>query len=160
MGLINILLGAKKGARTIAEIEAALARLVSERNIAKEAIASALAERNSLLLEDKSDARIGKLDTSTDKARLTVERCDKLEPILLRELATVKGAAKAAKWQELRSRYDSASTDFVHKARAAIAALRVVVANTWGGPRDRLRCRGRDVRGCAQYSEARLARDV
>ena len=130
MGLVANLLGAvggKKAARTIAEIEAALARLVSERNIAQAAIASSLHERDLLLLEDESDARISKLDAAADRHRLTTERCDKLEPILLQELSAATGAARQAQWATLRSRYDLASTDFVHKARAAIAALELLL---------------------------------
>ena len=160
MGLINILLGNKKAARTITEIEAALARLVSERNIAKEAIASALTARDLLLLEDESDVRISKLDAAADRHRLTTERCDKLEPILLQELAAALGGARQVQWATLRSRYDTAATDFVQKSRAAITALEALARICGEAQGTRIRGGGLHFSRCSERPGARPARCV
>jgi phosphoglycolate phosphatase-like HAD superfamily hydrolase len=126
MGIIADLLGTmgskKAASRTIADVEGAIERLTAERATARAAVSSAIAERDGLLLHG-TDEEIESLDRAADRHRLVLDRLEALEPVLLQELATARGAAKAAKWQELRSRYDAAATDFVLKARPATAAL-------------------------------------
>ena len=127
MGLINDLLGAVSGkkARTIADVEAALERLASQRATAKEAVAAAMRQRDELLLVDETDKKIADLDAVADRHRLTLERVDKAEPLLLSELEGLRTEAKAALWRDLRGRYDQAALDFA-------AALRVVVERQHG----------------------------
>ena len=124
MGLIADLLGAiggKKGAsRTISDVETALARLADERAKAREAVARAMRQRDELLLVDETDARIAALDATADRRRLTLERCDAAEPLLLRELQQLRTEAKRAGWGALRTRYDEASVAYAAALRTAV----------------------------------------
>jgi hypothetical protein len=43
-------------------------------------------EREMLLLQDDSDKQIAELDAAADRCRLTLERIEKAEPLLLAEL--------------------------------------------------------------------------
>ena len=77
----------ESSARTIAIVEAALARLAHERTAAREGVARAMARRDELLLVDGADADLARLDAAADGHRLVLERCDAAEPLLLDELA-------------------------------------------------------------------------
>jgi len=112
--------GAKPAPRALADVEAALARLGNERNAARAAVADAMRERDELLLVDETDARIADLDALADRHRLTLERCDKAEPLLLAELEDLRSAAKQACWQDLRARYDAAALEYANAMRGAI----------------------------------------
>jgi hypothetical protein len=121
MGLISDLLGGKaKKRRSIADVEAAIARLADERRAAKEAIATAMRERDGLLLVDETDAKIADLDASTDRARLRLERLEKIEPSLLEELQALRAEAKQTAWRELRTRYDRAASDLAAALKPAL----------------------------------------
>ena len=129
MGLISDLLGAIGGkkARTIADVEAALARLADERAKARQAVADAMRDRDALLLIDETDKKIAELDAQADRRRLTLERCDKAEPLLLRELEELRSEAKRARWRELRKRYDVAALAHAGAMRAAVETALVML---------------------------------
>lgn len=132
MGLIADVLGSlrpggKKAPRTIAAVEAALGRLADERTAAREAVARAMRDRDDLLLVDETDRKITELDASADRYRLTLERCDKAEPLLLAELQELKTAAKRAEWAKLRERYDAAAIEHASAMRAAVATAAVML---------------------------------
>lgn len=127
MGLITDLLGGLRGRkdapRTIAAVEDALTRLSSERAAAREAVAAAMRERDDLLLVDETDARIAELDALADRYRLTLERCDKAEPLLLGELEDLRSAANQARWRDLRAKYDTAGAEYAGALRTAIEKM-------------------------------------
>ena len=128
MGLISELLGTLRGKkatpRTVADVEAALARLAVERTAAREAVTAAMREREALLLEDESDARIADLDATADRSRLTLERVEKLEPMILEELQGAREAAKREQWRRLfAEKYVPAVVTFAEAHRAALEAL-------------------------------------
>ena len=125
MGLISDLLGRKSvdgppAERTIGDVETALDRLRSERGQARQQIDDALAERERLLLIDASDKGIAAADRSADVARLALERCEKVEPLLLRELEDLRSAAKRERWRGFRKRYDEAAAELVVMLRRAL----------------------------------------
>jgi hypothetical protein len=129
MALIADLLGMgrKSASRTIADVELALARLQNERSAAQRAISAAIHERDELLLIDDSDKAIAKIDADTDRHRLTVERCDKAEPLLLAELQQLRSAAKQARWRELRTKYDVAALDYAKALRVLLEKMGVMM---------------------------------
>ncbi len=71
-----------------------------------------MAERDRLLLVDNSDKRISELDAAADGRRLTLERVDEVEPLLLAELQELTHGGEAAPWAALRERYDAAALDY------------------------------------------------
>jgi hypothetical protein len=133
MGLIADILGGlrangKPTRRTIADVEAALSRLASERTAAREAVTKAMRKRDELLLVDDTDRKIAELDAAADKARLTLERCEKAEPLLLAELAALRTEAKQARWRDLRAKYETASRDYTNVLREAVAKQGVMLS--------------------------------
>ena len=133
MGLISDLFGtvrasgAKHVRRTIADVEAALARLAAERKTARAAVAEAMRQRDELLLVDETDEKIAGLDTLADHHRLTSERVEKLEPILLAELQELRSEAKRVRWSALRTQYDTAALDYARTVRDAIQKMAVML---------------------------------
>lgn len=130
MGLIGDLLGViggKTKPRTIAMVEAALGRLADERTAAREGVARAMRDRDALLLIDETDKKITELDAVADRHRLTLERCDKAEPLLLRELEQLRSEAKQARWRALRERYDAAAQDYARSLRIAVEKMTVLM---------------------------------
>ena len=135
MGIVRDILGnvglaaARRPRRSIADVERALARLGDERRDAREAVSAASRERDALLLVDDSDVKIGELDAVTDRHRLTLERCEKLEPILLEELAALRNEAKRAHWRRLfAEKYTPALADYAAKHRAALESFEILAA--------------------------------
>ncbi len=128
MGLIGELLGnlrssgAKSARRTIADVEAALSRLANERTAAREAVSIAMRQRDELLLVDETDQKIADLDAIGDRHRLTLERCEKAEPLLLAELESLRGDAKRERWRGLVERSDAALEAYLIAFRSAVEA--------------------------------------
>jgi hypothetical protein len=133
MGLISDILGGlrangKPVKRTVAEVEKALSKLAAERTAAREAVTKAMRKRDELLLIDDTDKKIDELDAAADRCRLTLERCEKAEPLLLGELAALRTEAKQARWRDLRSRYETASRDYTNVLREAVAKQGAMLA--------------------------------
>src|SRR5271168_3684844 len=126
MGFISEILGIARSSestpRGIGEVEAALARLREERSAAREAVAAAMRTREELLVVDESvsDKKIATLDAAADRNRLTLERCEKLEPILLEELASLRKEAQRKRWLEISKRYDVEARAFAAAFRATL----------------------------------------
>jgi hypothetical protein len=122
--------GAEPAARpaTIADVEASLARLAAERNGAREAVAAARAERDALLIEDQTDDRIAALDAAIERHHLALERCDKLEPILVRELQSLRAEARRRQFEGLCRRYEVAGRQFAASFRGALEGRVALIA--------------------------------
>lgn len=122
MGLISDLIGRRgeREARTIADVEAAISRLNGERELARGKLAAALQERERLLLVDGSEKRIGALEAECDAVRLTLERCERAEPLLLVELTELRSAAKQKLWAELRDEHGRVALAYAELLRAAV----------------------------------------
>lgn len=118
----------KAAPRGIGEVETALSRLADERKDAREALAQAMRTREELLLEDDSDKKIDDLDSASDRLRLTLERCDKLEPLLRAELQSLHDDAKRRRWQNLSERYDAEARAFAGAFRATLEKWQSLVA--------------------------------
>ena len=131
MGIIRELFGHSNdkngiaGARTVAEAEAALARLAKERTATSVAIVRAVAERDELLLVDGSEAAMAALETAADSHRLMLERLDRLEPVLLARLQELRDADHRARWTVLQKKFDSVSLEFIAAARKAFALYKL-----------------------------------
>ena len=134
MGFISEILGISRSSseaskpRGIGEVEAALARLREERSTAKEGIADAMRTRDALLVVDETDKKIAALDAAADRHRLTLERCEKLEPILLEELASLRNEAKRKRWLEISVRYDVEARAFAGAFRATLERWQSLIA--------------------------------
>ena len=133
MGLLGDLLGnlkagAKPAKRTIAQVEAALARLTREREAARTAVVKAMKQRDEALLIDDSDKRIRELDAVADRHRLKLERLERLEPILISELQSLRTEARRARWNELGAKYETASRNYAAALREAIERQGVMLA--------------------------------
>jgi hypothetical protein len=130
LSLITDLLGAlggKKAVRSLADVESDLTRLDQERAAAREAVATCLRRRDELLLSG-SDSDIANVDADLDAKRLVIERLDAIEPRLLEQLAARRTAAKAAKWNDIRGRYETASVAYRDALRRAVE-LQAAVRN-------------------------------
>jgi hypothetical protein len=125
MGWLNDLLGtlkpgAKPARRSIGEVEKALAKLASKREEARTAISDLMKRREQLLLQDGSDALIAKADAEADRHRLTLERVEKAEPLLLAELAALRTEQKRQRWADLRARYNKEARAYAGIFRQAV----------------------------------------
>jgi hypothetical protein len=126
--IVRISRSSESKPRGIGEVEAALARLREERSTAKEAVTAAMRSREDELLVDGSDKRIAALDAAADRHRLTLERCDKLEPMLLEELAGRRDEAKRRAWQAMRERYDVSARGFAVSFGETLSKWEALVA--------------------------------
>jgi hypothetical protein len=125
MGLVAELLGKNNGdspgpSRTFAEVEGALVRLRSERAQARQALAEASDDRERLLLLDGSERKIEAADRAADAARLALERCEKIEPLLLAEIEDLRSTAKRERWRAFRKRHDEAARELARRLREAL----------------------------------------
>ncbi len=77
---------APKPPASATELVDALQRLRSERAAAEHSVLQAARRRDELLLDPGSDAAIHQLDSEVDAAHLLIERLNRLEPELQREL--------------------------------------------------------------------------
>jgi hypothetical protein len=127
MGLVMNLLSAVAGKKavplTIADLEVALERLAAERVAAREAVAQAMRERESLLLTDEDGKRIARAESEAARHRLTIERLDKLEPLLAAEFTSLRAEARRGAWNDLRTKYDAAAVAFAAAYRTALESL-------------------------------------
>jgi hypothetical protein len=131
MGLIaDILGGLRPGGkpRTIAQVEAALAKLAAKRADARGVVTKSMQEREALLLVDDSEKQIAQLDAAADKARLVIERMERAEPLLISELQSLKTEARRKRWRDLREQYEAASRDYADALRDAIDKQAAMVA--------------------------------
>jgi Fic family protein len=135
MGIIAKIFGrqefnAKSGValKTIAAVEEALRSLADERREAQAAIKAALGKRRELLHVDGSNKEIAKLDIETDAHRLTLERCDIIEPTLLARIEELRTDERRARWQELRRRHDAAESAFIKAMHDACSARDHLIA--------------------------------
>jgi hypothetical protein len=133
MGWVAEIMGMIRGAggepagRAIGDVETALRRLADERGAARAAVAEAMAERDELLIVDETDKKIAALDAAADRHRLTLERCEKLEPILLDELQALRTEAKRARWRELLGKYEDAAIAYAGALRVAVTKMHVML---------------------------------
>ena len=136
MGLVSEILGLPRpdGAaappppRGIAEVETALSRLDGERRDAREALDRAKSARSELLLIDGSDKKIADLDADSDRHRLTLERCEKLEPLVRAELQSLQTEARRQRWREISQRYDGEARAFAAVFREALKKWQSLIA--------------------------------
>jgi hypothetical protein len=111
-------LGGKKP-RTIPDVEESLSRVAAERETARAAVSAAMKRRDELLLSG-TDQEILALDAEADRHRLVLERLDRMEPVLLTQMTSLRTGAKAALWAELRGRYDASATSYRDALRVAV----------------------------------------
>ena len=114
--------GARGAAKTVAEAESALARLGDERRGTTAKIRALLDQRQALLLLDYFDAAIATVDAEVDALRLTIERLDAAEPVLMSELQGLRTDAKRALWAALQAKWNAAEVDYLAAFRAAVEA--------------------------------------
>jgi hypothetical protein len=111
-----------------AEVEAALDELAHERAEAEHVIAMAGEKRETLFMQPGSDDEIIGLGAAIDRANLTLERLDRLEPDMRRRLGEIKFHERGARWIEARDAAAAAAAQHVAAIEAyqnAIDAWRV-----------------------------------
>ncbi|UQD96140.1 hypothetical protein [Bradyrhizobium japonicum] len=125
MGLISDILNAVRGAGeadTVEGCEAALRRVVDERNAANAAIAGRSSRRRALLLDDASDKQVAALDREIEGNHLTLERLEIVEEDLFSRLQALRSEARQQAWRLLTKEYTDASVKLAKALRAALAA--------------------------------------
>ena len=98
----------------------ALAELAEERAEADLAINSAAEEREGLLLEPGSDEKIDVLDREIEKQQRRVERCDRIEPLLLGQLRNRREAYRQRHFEALTERFRSAVAEYCATLRRTL----------------------------------------
>lgn len=129
MGLLNDLLKPKgRQPATVAEAEAALVKLNAERDAANETAKAATRRRADLLLVDGSESKIVEAEAATDAARLTIERLDAAEPLLLQRLAELRDVVRTKLRAKLIAEHEAVVGPYVEAHRLAAAAAAKVHA--------------------------------
>ncbi|MDB5579631.1 MAG: hypothetical protein JWR80_4807 [Bradyrhizobium sp.] len=96
MGILAEILPFKASGAATADVDGALSRLASGRQLAMASIALITARRRSAILADASDQIIVELDAAADHHRLALERIDVAEEELLARLNRIPEAASIA----------------------------------------------------------------
>jgi hypothetical protein len=102
-----------------ASLEAALLQLGRDRDETRTKIAELKKQRHTALLDDESDAAIGKIDLLIDRAEVRLEKLNAAEPPLLEKLSGARSAARQKRWRALRDAYLAAAGEFLASARSA-----------------------------------------
>jgi hypothetical protein len=103
-----------------ASLEQALLQLSRDRDETRIRIVDLKKQRHAELLDDATDAAIGKIDLLIDRAEVKLEKLNAAEPPLLEKLTGARTAARQRRWRELRETYLSAVGEYLAAAREAI----------------------------------------
>jgi hypothetical protein len=101
-----------------ASLEAALLQLGRDRDEIRSRITALKTQRHTALLDDASDAAIGKIDLLIDRAEVRLEKVNAAEPGLLEKLTAARSAARQRRWRALHDAYLAAAGEFLASARA------------------------------------------
>ena len=119
-------------ASQIETLRGALTALAAERAGAEASIATASEKRETLLLQPASDTAIDGLDREISLAQRKIERCDKIEPLLLQQIGTFRDVLRERKFDALVKLYAESIKRYASTLRQLlaikdeIAALRAV----------------------------------
>ena len=114
---------------------AALAELAAERGVATNAIEAAAGQREQLLLEAGSDAKLDALDRDIERAQRVLLRCDRIEPLLLRQLNDRRQAFRRQHFEALTERYRGAVAEYTTVLRRALELKREIAGIRASGER-------------------------
>jgi hypothetical protein len=117
---------------TEADLTEVLSRLIRERVEAETTLAGAADQREALLMTPGSDDQIFQLAAAIDRANLTLERLDRLEPDLRERLGQVKYYNRGARWVADRDRAAAGFEQFITAIKAYETA-RSQWAQAWNG---------------------------
>jgi hypothetical protein len=106
-----------------AEAEASLAEMEKERAEALAVINTAGDRREALFMEPGSDDEILELGAQIDRANLTLERLDRVEPDMRRRLGEIKFHERGARWIEARDAAAAAAAQHVAAIEAYQSAI-------------------------------------
>ncbi len=109
-------------------LAAALAELAGERAAAESAVTAAAEEREKLLLEPGSDPRIDELDREIERAQRKIERCDRIEPLLLAQLRNRRDTLRQQHFTLLAETYKAAVARYCATLRDLLAIKREIVS--------------------------------
>ena len=128
MGILSKIWGepSKKAEPSVAEAEAALSRLASERSAAQAEINELQTKRRSLLLVDDSDREIAAVDKASAAAELRLERLEEAEPGLVAGLTAARTRRRQAEWEQIRDEYFPAAATYLAAMRDARQAFDAV----------------------------------
>lgn len=111
-----------------AQLAAALAELAAERESASSALRAAAADRDRLLLEPASDSALDELDRTIEREQRRIERCDRIEPLLMQQLADAREAGRQRAFVEYVERYRAAVSAYATAMRRTLALRAGIVA--------------------------------
>ena len=128
LGILSKIWGepSKKAEPSVAEAEAALARLASERSAAQAEINELQTKRRSLLLVDDSDREIAAVDKASAAAELRLERLEEAEPGLVAGLTAARTRRRQAEWEQICDEYFPAAATYLAAMRDARQAFDAV----------------------------------
>jgi hypothetical protein len=121
----------------------ALQELANERSRAQKAIEAAAADRERRLLEPNGDAKLDELDREIERHQRNLLRCDRIEPLLLAQLANRREAYRQQHFAALAERYRGAVAEYAETLRRVMELKAEIVGIRAAGER-------------AGFSEARL----
>jgi hypothetical protein len=124
---------------SLASLESALRQLDDERAGATAQIARAAEHRHALLLQG-SDAELAAHDVATDRLRLTIERLDAAEIVLLERLEAASSEERRARWASTKAHLDVLEANYVTALGAAVTVIDAVIS-----ARDHARAAGFEV---------------
>jgi hypothetical protein len=108
--------------KTVSECETALATVATERRVAEETIRELASRRREILLTDGGESTLAEIDRAGDEARITLERADLIEPIIMGRMVEISDENRRAKWRDLSERHIETTRKFIETVRAAVAA--------------------------------------
>ena len=106
-----------------ARIEAVLRDMATERADAEALIATVGQRREALLMTPDSDDQILALQAEMEKAALTIERLDRVEPDLYQRLGAVKFNSRNERWERVRDEFVPRFEAFAEAEREYLAVL-------------------------------------
>jgi hypothetical protein len=99
---------------------AALSQLSNERTAAQDVIDAAASERERLLLEPGSDAKLDELDRTIERQQRIILRCDRVQPLLISQLTDRREAFRAQHFAALIERYRGAVAEYAETLRRVL----------------------------------------
>jgi hypothetical protein len=112
----------------INNLAAAIQELNAERASANEALTTAADEREKLLLQPGADARLDELDAEISRQQRRLERCDKLEPLLLAQLRDQRDASRQSLFRAFTDSCQSLVAEFCESLRDCLRLKQEIAA--------------------------------
>ena len=130
MGLIERIFGkprltaeSARGIATIEAAEVALKAVAAEELEAQAKISTLASRRRDLLLADDAETAVHDLDREAEEARVIIERCELIRPMILARVAEIRTAARNRRWGEIRAEREVAEREYVAAVRGAAKIL-------------------------------------